>query len=103
MYFTYILRCEDHSLYTGITTDVERRFKEHCEDAEKGAKYTARHKPLKVEAVWKSETRSHASKLEARIKMLSKTQKEKLIISQKLSDYFNEKLDISLYTSVMKG
>ncbi|MBQ7039742.1 MAG: GIY-YIG nuclease family protein [Clostridia bacterium] len=99
MYFTYILRCIDGSLYTGITTDVERRFKEHIEGVSKGAKYTARHKPLKIEAVWQSETRSLASKLEARIKKLSKAQKEELILNSELEIFFADEIDISAYSS----
>lgn len=40
MYYTYILRCKDNSLYTGITTNIKRRLKEHKEKGEKAAKYT---------------------------------------------------------------
>lgn len=79
MYYIYILRCENRYLYTGITTDVERRFKEHCEGGEKGAKYTKAHKPLGVEAVWKADTKSDASRLEYRIKKLKKEEKEDII------------------------
>ncbi|MBQ3573901.1 MAG: GIY-YIG nuclease family protein, partial [Clostridia bacterium] len=38
MYYVYMMRCSDNSLYTGITTDLERRFEEH--KSKKGAKYT---------------------------------------------------------------
>ncbi|MBR5536112.1 MAG: GIY-YIG nuclease family protein [Clostridia bacterium] len=79
MYYVYILRCENNYLYTGITTDVERRFREHSDGVGKGAKYTRAHKPLGVEAVWKAEGKSDASKMEHRIKKLKKDEKEKLI------------------------
>ena len=46
MYFVYILECEDNTLYTGITTDVERRFKEHSEG--KGGTYTRAKKVKKI-------------------------------------------------------
>ena len=79
LYYVYILRCEKNFLYTGITNDVERRFNEHVEGGKKGAKYTKVHKPLGVEAVWEAENKSDASKLEYRIKQLSKNEKEDLI------------------------
>lgn len=79
MYYVYILRCEDNTLYTGITTDVARRFAEHREDKVKGAKYTKAHKPKKIAAAWEAGTKSDASKLEYRIKKLEKAEKEKLI------------------------
>lgn len=79
MYYVYMLRCIDDSIYTGITTDVERRMKEHFEKDKKCAKYTYRHTALKLEAVWKTKNRMFASKLEYQIKKLSKSQKEELI------------------------
>lgn len=83
MFYVYILRCEDNSLYTGITTDVARRFSEHLEGGTKGAKYTRSHKPAKIEAVWETDSKINASKLEFRIKKLEKQQKE-LLIAKKL-------------------
>lgn len=77
VFYVYILRCEKNCLYTGITSDVERRFREHCEG--KGAKYTKTHKPLGVEAVWEAANKNEASRLEYRIKALSKDEKEDLI------------------------
>ena len=79
MYYVYILRCEDNTLYTGITTNVARRFAEHREDKVKGAKYTKAHKPKEIAAAWEVGTKSNASKLEYRIKKLEKAEKEKLI------------------------
>ena len=40
MYYTYMLRCTDNSIYTGITTNIERRMEEHFKQNEKCAKYT---------------------------------------------------------------
>ena len=79
MYYVYILRCEDDTLYTGITTDVKRRFTEHREDKVKGAKYTKAHKPKEIAAAWGVGTKSDASKLEYRIKKLGRAEKEELI------------------------
>ena len=66
----YIIRCGDGSLYTGIATDVERRFGEHLSQGPKSAKYLRGRLPL--EMVYQSEigSRSQASKEELRIKRM---------------------------------
>lgn len=98
MYYTYILRCKDNSLYTGITTDLQRRFKEHLEKGEKTAKYTLTHSAIKIEVAWKSENRVLASKLEFQLKKLSKKQKENLIQNSQLFDVLlGSKLQSELY------
>ena len=98
-YYIYILRCTDNSLYTGITTDVKRRFEEHISGRYQGAKYTRSRKPVSIEALWQCCTRSDASKLECALKKLTKTQKEKLICENEFfENLFSDKLDISLYT-----
>ena len=80
MYYTYMLRCTDNSIYTGITSDLERRMEEHFSQNEKCAKYTASHQAKKLEAVWESKNKSLASKLEYHIKKsLTKKEKEDLI------------------------
>ncbi|WP_072950579.1 GIY-YIG nuclease family protein [Ruminococcus flavefaciens] len=79
MYYVYMIKCEGDLLYTGITTDVERRMNEHFGRTEKCAKYTRSHRAVSLEAIWSCENRSLASKLEYRIKQLSKAQKLKLI------------------------
>ncbi len=91
MYYTYIIRCTDDSLYTGITTDVKRRFKEHISQNEKSAKYTRTHKAIKIEAVWQSKDRISASRLEYQIKRLTKNQKENLIKNNDFS-VFKDKI-----------
>lgn len=79
MYFVYMIRCSDDSLYTGITTDPVRRFREHAGEAPNGAKFTHSHPPKAVEALWSCEDRSTASKLEYAIKKLRRAQKLRLI------------------------
>ncbi len=51
MYYVYMLRCEDNSIYTGITTDINRRMSEHFNKTEKCAKYTKTHLSQKLECV----------------------------------------------------
>lgn len=81
IYYVYILKCDGNVLYTGIATDYKRRFAEHAKvnNSKKGAKFTKSHKPEEIVAVWKTKTRSDASKLEIRIKQLDKKNKELLI------------------------
>lgn len=73
----YILRCGDGSLYTGITTDVEKRLEAH--QSGKGAKYTRGRGPLIVAYQEICESHSNALKREWEIKSLSRIQKEALI------------------------
>jgi putative endonuclease len=76
VYHVYILECADKSLYTGITTDVERRFKEHR--AGTGGHYTRSHKPKKILYAENASTRSVALKREAEIKSWPREKKIKL-------------------------
>jgi putative endonuclease len=93
-----MIRCKDNSVYTGITTDLERRMEEHFSKTEKCAKYTFRHDAIKLEIAWGSEDRKLASKLEYHIKHLSKIKKEDLISNpSKLEEYLGEKLDAKAY------
>ena len=72
-----MLRCSDGSLYTGIATDIERRFAEHVSG--RGAKYTRSHKPVAI--LYREETadRSAALRREAEIKKRAREEKLKLI------------------------
>ena len=79
MYYIYIIRCKNNALYTGITTDVARRIREHSEKKGKGAKFTRANPPLSLEALWSCETRKDASILESHIKKLTKSKKEEII------------------------
>ena len=100
MYYTYILRCEDNSLYTGITTDLNRRFAEHKSQSEKGAKYTHTHKVKKIEIAWVSENRIKASRLEYHIKKLTKRQKEQLIAFGDLEAVLGNKIEVETYSKI---
>jgi putative endonuclease len=73
----YILECNDRTLYTGITTNLERRLAEH--EAGTGAKYTRGRAPLKLVYTESLSNRSKASKREAVIKSMTRNEKEELI------------------------
>lgn len=77
-WYVYMIRCENDTLYTGVTTDVDRRFKEHKE-GKTGAKYTRANKPLAVVYTKRFKNRSNAQREEWKIKKLSKAEKETLI------------------------
>ena len=77
MYFVYILECKDKSLYTGITTELARRFAEH--KTGEGGHYTRAHGAVKILYSEKHKNRSRASKREAEIKSWPRAQKIELI------------------------
>ncbi len=77
MNYTYILTCSDGTLYTGWTTDIEKRVEKH--NSGKGAKYTSGRRPVKLEYFEKFETKQEAMKREYAIKKLSRKEKLKLI------------------------
>ena len=73
----YIIQCSDHSLYTGITTDISRRIKEH--NAKKGAFYTQNKTPVTLVYQEAMANQSEARKREAAIKRLTREEKLELI------------------------
>jgi putative endonuclease len=75
----YVLRCKDDSLYTGVTTDIERRIDEHNNDNKLAASYTKSRRPVKLVYSESCDDRSQALKREMGIKRLTKKQKEALI------------------------
>lgn len=77
-WFIYIVRCANNSLYTGITTDVDRRVHEH-QNTSKGAKYLKGKGPIELVWTTQADNRSQASQIEYQIKRLSKSDKERLI------------------------
>jgi len=77
-WYIYILRCNDGSLYTGITTDPNRRLKEH-NLSPKGARYTRARRPVHLVYKESAFSRSAAAKREYQLKRLSPAQKESLI------------------------
>lgn len=82
MWYLYILRCRDGSLYTGITTDIDKRLAVHRSG--KGAKYTRGRAPL--ELVYQEECGSHsdALKREYAVKNLTRQEKEQMIFLKKM-------------------
>lgn len=101
MYYTYMLRCEDNSIYTGITDNLARRMTDHFGQGCRCAKYTKGRRAVRLEAAWKSADRSLASKFEYRIKRLSKAQKEYIIKTpDSLAEMFSGELDIFCYEPV---
>ncbi len=73
----YIILCSDNSFYTGITTDYERRFRQHA--LGRGAKYFRGRQPLRIVYREEGHDRSTATKREARIKAMSRADKELLV------------------------
>jgi putative endonuclease len=81
MYFVYILECSDHTFYTGITTNLDRRISEH-NNSKLGAKYTKVRRPVKLVYSKEFINRSEASKEESKIKKLSRDEKIRRIFSK---------------------
>lgn len=77
-WWVYIIRCEDDSLYTGVSTDPQRRFQEHLQHP-RGAKYFNGRQPVAIVYTETGHTRSTACQREAAIKNLSRSQKLCLI------------------------
>ncbi len=79
MWYVYILMCSDNTLYTGVTTDINRRLRQHNWEIIWWAKYTRVRQPVKL--VYKTEfiNRSEACVEESRIKKLTRKQKEELV------------------------
>lgn len=74
----YIIRCSDGSLYTGVTTDLERRFREH-RVGPRGARYFSGRQPVEVVYREDGHDRSSACRREALIKRLSRGEKLELL------------------------
>ena len=80
-WFVYIVRCADHTLYTGITTDVERRLAEHNGEGGLGARYTRSRRPVALAYVEPAVSRADAARREAAIKLLDRARKLALCTS----------------------
>jgi len=80
-YWVYLARCGNNTIYTGATTDLLRRMKEHNNGASrgKGAKYTASHLPVTLVQAWEVGSWSEALRLEHAIKKCQRIEKDKLI------------------------
>lgn len=78
-WYVYFVRCSDNSLYTGITTDLQRRIDEHNHSNKLGAKYTRVRRPVEL-VYWEQQLdRKTASQREYQLKQLKKSAKESLI------------------------
>jgi len=77
MHYVYVVECSDGTLYTGYTTDVDRRIEEH--NSGEGAKYTRGRTPVRLVHTEEYGTRSVAMSREAEIKSMSRGEKEELL------------------------
>ena len=77
MWFVYLLRCSDGTLYAGVTTGLNRRLREH--NSGKGSAYTRARRPVKIVFRENHPSRSSAQKREAEIKNWSRARKERLL------------------------
>jgi putative endonuclease len=80
VFYVYMLRCSDGSLYTGQTNDLEKRLRQHLDGS--GAKYVRGRRPFELAYVEEVSTRSEALKREIALRRLSKKQKEQLVSSK---------------------
>jgi putative endonuclease len=84
-WFVYLLECNDKTIYTGITNDIEARLKAHNEG--KGAKYTRGRRPFNLLKTFSVANKSEALKMEREIKKLSRDQKLKLVDEDKMGKF----------------
>lgn len=103
MYYVYIIKCQDNSLYTGITNEIVRRIKQHYYREKQSAKYTKCHQMTSLEALWQTTNKSQALKLEYQIKKLNKINKLKIIKSnENFILTMKDKIEIQNYFPVDK-
>ena len=81
-YFVYVVRCNDGTLYTGYTNDLEARLRTHNGEGKGGAKYTRSRRPVTLVYHEEYAQKSEALRREYEIKKLSRAEKEKLIESK---------------------
>lgn len=77
-WWVYLLRCNDNSLYAGVTTDIHRRIDEH-NNSKLGAKYTRAKRPVSLAYLEEADNKSTACKREYQIRQLTKLKKEQLV------------------------
>jgi putative endonuclease len=78
----YIILCSDDSLYTGITTEPERRFRQHADGS--GAKFFRGRRPLQIAYLEDGHTRSSAGRRELQIKRMTRDEKKELCAAAKI-------------------
>jgi putative endonuclease len=86
-HFVYVLRCADGTLYTGYTTDVERRVREH--DAGDGAKYTRGRTPVACCHVESFDSKSAAMAREYELKQHTRAEKETVVADSGIPDWLD--------------
>ncbi len=86
----YIILCSDDSLYTGITTDMERRFRQHAEG--EGARYFRGRRPLRVVFLEGGHSRSSAGRRENLIKAMTRREKESLVSGNRRENVEGDRL-----------
>ena len=77
--YIYMIKCQDESLYPGITKDLKNRMKAHFFKEKQGAKYTKSRQAVSLEVVWETESWSAAGKIEYFINTFTRKEKERLI------------------------
>tara|TARA_B100000749_G_C18340757_1_gene428923 strand:+ start:585 stop:920 length:336 start_codon:yes stop_codon:yes gene_type:complete len=98
IYYLYIIECQNNAYYTGYTTDIKRRYREHCNGSSK-CKYTRSFPPKKLSAYWSMQlSLAEVLKLERAVKQLSKVQKKDLIHKP---DYFVHFLQLKGYDQAL--
>ena len=88
------------TLYTGIAVDANKRFETHSKKTSEGAKYTRSHTVKEIKAVWSTQNRSNALKLESRIKKLTRKKKLELISDNSVFDMYFTDIDTDQYTRI---
>ena len=78
-WYVYIVECSDGTLYTGISNNIDKRISDH--NLGIGSKYTKGRRPVKLLSKWDCADKSHASKMEYRIKRLTREEKLKSIVN----------------------
>ena len=91
-WYLYLIRCRDGTLYTGISTDVDRRLAQHMGSRNAGSRYLKGRGPLTLVFQEKLGSMSLALKVERKVKRMSRARKEKLI---KVSEYADQILNRS--------
>ena len=84
MAYIYILRCTKDTLYTGITTDIKRRLREHLTRSGTGAKYTRAHPVEGLAALWQVADLREAARVDYRIKHYAPAKKRRLVATPSL-------------------
>ena len=77
-WFLYVVKCSDNSYYTGVTTDIRRRLREH-NTTNRGSKYTKTRRPVKLVYSVVYDSQSEAQKAEYSFKQLTRSRKESII------------------------